>query len=81
MHLRKKIQKAEKIEMNIYDKHRKLLRRPGETLSLFISKGPEQADLIHDFKLFSTHSGTALSNNSKSCLLVQLCTETSELFC
>lgn len=63
--------------MNIYDKYRKLLRRPGETLCLFISKGPEQVDLSHDFKFFSTHSGTALSNNSKSCLLVQLCTEMS----
>lgn len=58
--------------MNIYDKYRKLLRRPGETLCLFISKGPEQADLIHDFKWFSTRSDSALSNNSKSCLLVQL---------
>lgn len=45
--------------MNIYDKYRKLLRRPGETLCLFISKGPEQADLIHDFKWFSTRSDSA----------------------
>lgn len=66
--------------MNIYDKYRKLLKKPGETLCLFISKGPEQAGLIHDFKLVSTRSGTALSNSSKSCLLVQLCTEMSELF-
>lgn len=38
--------------MNIY-KYRKLLRRPDRPLCLFISKGPEKADLIHSFKLLA----------------------------